>query len=220
MFIFLVRHAEGLSFREKWQTPNSPLSSIGKAQARNLFRLSRFKNVDLILSSKWDRATETAKIISRLLKKPLEILDDIHEREQPLEIYGTDRLSDISKRYGNEYIENYSNLDWKFNKNEESIRDLSKRTLNFCKHLIKNHLNQSILVVSHDMFIRSFIATCLLGDSYEDQVFNRVYHSLKIMNTGVSLLEFDEKRKIWKVWYINDFSHLSKIKSEAKSKGQ
>ncbi|OGM11551.1 hypothetical protein A2W13_02355 [Candidatus Woesebacteria bacterium RBG_16_36_11] len=219
MFIFLLRHAEGSDFRNKWQTPDSPLSDLGIRQAQNLSGLTRFKRVDLILSSKWRRAAETAKIISKLLKKPLEFFEGINEREQHSKIYGADRLSDISKRYYNESIENYNDLDWKFEDDEESVRDISKRAFNFSKHLTKKHLNQNLLVVSHDMFIRCFITICLLGKNYEDKVFNKIYRSLQVMNTGVSLLEYIEKRKTWKIWYLNDFSHLSKIKKEEKIKG-
>lgn len=211
MFIFIVRHAEGAGSKEKWQTPNSPLSNVGVKQAKNLFKLSRFKRVDLILSSKWERAAETARIVSSLLNKPLELFDGINEREQHSKIYGADRLSDIGKRYREESIKNYNNLDWKFENDEESIRDVSTRAINFGKHLVKNHLNQSLLVISHEMFIRCFITTSLLGKKYEDSVFNKIYRSLKIANTGVSLLEFNEKGKVWKIWYINDFSHLGKI---------
>lgn len=218
MFIFLIRHAEGIDSNDKWQMPNSPLSDLGIKQAENLFNLSRFKRVDLILSSKWERAAETARIVSLSIKKPLELFDGIHEREQHSEIYGADRSSEISKRYGEESIKNYNNLDWKFENDEESVRDVSKRAFNFSKHLVKTHLNQSLLVISHDMFIRCFITVTLLGENYEDKVFNKIYRSLQIMNTGVSLLEFNEKRKVWKIWYINDFSHLGRINKDEKTK--
>lgn len=216
MFIFLVRHAEGSGSREKWQTPDTPLSGTGVKQSENLSTLSRFKKVDLILSSKWKRAIETAKIISELLDKKLLEIDGIQEREQYSEIYGVDRQSDISKHYNDENIKNYSDLDWKFENNEESIREVSERAFNFKNNLTTNYLNKSIVVVSHEMFIRCFVTNILLGEKYDDKVFNKIYRSLQLMNTGVSLLEFNENRKSWKVWYINDFSHLGKIKTETK----
>ena len=119
MFIFLIRHAEGSGSREKWQTPDTPLSDTGAKQSENLTTLSRFKKVDLILSSKWKRALETAKIVSKLLDKKLLETDGIQEREQHSEIYGADRQSDISKRYNDENIKNYNDLDWKFENKEE-----------------------------------------------------------------------------------------------------
>ncbi|MDP3918024.1 MAG: histidine phosphatase family protein [Candidatus Woesebacteria bacterium] len=216
MFIFLVRHAEGSGSREKWQTPNTPLSDTGVKQSENLTILSRFKKIDIILSSKWKRALETAKIVSEILRKPLEQVNGIQEREQYSEIYGADRKNDISKRYNDENIKNYNDLDWKFENNEESIREVSVRAFNFKNSLTTNYLNKSIVVVSHEMFIRCFITNILLGEKYDDKVFNKIYRSLQLMNTGVSLLEFNENRKTWKVWYINDFSHLGRMKTENK----
>lgn len=217
MFIFFVRHAEGSGSRKKWQAPDTPLSDIGIIQSQNLSTLSRFKKIDIILSSKWKRALETAKIVSGILGKPLEQVDGIQEREQYSEIYGADRESDISKRYNNENIKNYNDLDWKFENNEESIREVSERANNFKDSLTASYLNKSIMLISHEMFIRCFITNILLGEKYEDKVFNKIYRSLQLMNTSVSLLEFNENRRSWKVWYLNDFSHLSKIKVEVKT---
>lgn len=218
MKIFLVRHAASADFDKRWSSPKSLLDDLGREQAQILSQLPRLQTVDLVLASKWFRTKETAEIIAKVINKPLELFPGIHERKQPSEIYNVARDSDISKQYIKGSIENFENLDWKFQGAGESFRDVVKRAIKFEKHLRKNHLEQSILVVSHEVFIRCFVAVCILGEGYTDDSFNKVFRSLQFTNTGVSLLEYDERRKIWKVWYLNDFSHLKMIKRETLQK--
>lgn len=211
MRVFLVRHAVGDIPKDKWQTPETKLGKVGESQSKALARRSRFQSVDLILSSKWTRAKETAEIISELTDKPLELFDGIHERKQHPDIYGVDRKSKISMKYYREAYDNYADLDWKFDGREESYRELIGRAEKFRRHLEKKHKQKTLLVVSHEIFIRCFIVSCLLGRKYDDLTFKKIYSALTISNTGISLLEYIEKRKTWKLWYLNDFSHLKSV---------
>ena len=211
MRVFLVRHAVSNISKGKWQTSESKLGKVGESQSKALAKRSRFQSVDLILSSKWTRAKETAEIISKITDKPLELFDGIHERKQHPEIYGLDRKSKISMKYYREAYSNYANLDWKYDKKEESYRELIERTEKFRRHLEKKHEQKTLLVISHEIFIRCFIASCLLGRKYDDLTFKKIYSALTISNTGISLLEYVEKRKTWRLWYLNDFSHLKSV---------
>lgn len=208
MFLFLVRHAQSECPRDHWQTPDSKLGEIGKKQAQALSSKSRFSKLDKIFSSEWSRAHETAKIISSNSDTKVEKLDYIHEREQSPKIYGAARDSKISKKYAEEYYKNYRNIDWKFQDKEESIREVIKRASKLSSFLIKNYHDKRLLVVSHDMFIRCFISLVLLGDNHSDKTIAKTISSFMINNTGISLLIYDYKRKLWKINYINDYSHL------------
>ncbi|MEK7112734.1 MAG: histidine phosphatase family protein, partial [Patescibacteria group bacterium] len=146
MNVFLVRHAESVEFGNKWQTPQSPLSPQGRQQSQLLSSLSRFRLVDIVLSSKWTRAKETAQIIAKNLGKPLELIQGIHEREQPVKIYGSKISSKASQEYIAKSTVNMDNLDWKFTDGEESFREVSQRAAKFKSHLEKNHLSQTLLV--------------------------------------------------------------------------
>lgn len=208
MFLFLVRHAQSDCPRDRWQTPDSKLGEIGKKQAETLSKRSRFSKLDKIFSSEWNRAHKTAKIVSGNLNTKIETLDYIHEREQLPKIYGADRDSKISKEYADEYYKNYGNIDWKFQGKEESVREVIKRASKLSDFLIKNYHDKRLLIVSHDMFIRCFISLVLLGNNYSDKTIAKTISSLMIKNTGISLLIYDYKRKLWKINYINDYSHL------------
>jgi broad specificity phosphatase PhoE len=211
MLLFLVRHACSEIPRNRWQTPDSKIGEIGKKQAEILSRKSRFSRLDKIFSSEWERSRKTAEIVSSKLKVESEVLDYIHEREQAPGIYGSSRDSKISKDYVKEYYNNYKNLDWKFKKGEESVREVLKRTSKLSEFLVKNYEDKRILVISHDIFIRCFISKILLGNEYTDETMARVISSLAINYTGISLLTHSNEKKYWKAYYINDFSHLKHI---------
>lgn len=208
MLLFLARHACSDAPKDRWQYPNSKLGQIGKKQAEILGKKSRFAKVDKIFSSEWDRSKETAEIISNKRDVDLEILDYIHERKQSPKIYGSPRDSAISKEYVKEYYSNYKDLDWKFKKEEESIREVIKRASKFSEFLVNNYKDDHILAVSHDIFIRSFISLALLGKDYDDKTMIKFISSLSINYTGVSLLIYNKERNNWKINYINDYSHL------------
>lgn len=215
MILFLVRHASGQNSNDLWQSPDSKISILGKKQAVILSKKSRFSRIDKIFSSKWKRSKETAEIIAKNLKLEVKELDYIHEREQSPLIYGASRKSKISLKYVKEYRNNYKNIDWKFKKEEESLRDTLKRASKFSKFLTNNYKDKRVLVVSHDVFIRCFIGLVLLGNNYSDEAMVRVINSLTMANSGITMLMYDYMRKFWKIGYINDFSHLKNTLKEA-----
>lgn len=211
MYLFLVRHAQSEDSKNHWQTPDSKLSKIGEIQSNLLSKKSRLSKLDLIFSSKWERSKKTAEILSNKLKVKTEIIDFIHERKQTNKIYGSPRDSNISNKYIEEYKKNFKNLDWKFTKDDESIRDVLKRATKLADLLIKQYGDKNILVVSHDVFVRCFLSMILLENNYSDKAMSKIIHLLTTNYTGISLLGYDQKREIWKVYYINDFSHLKHI---------
>ncbi|MBI2008679.1 histidine phosphatase family protein [Candidatus Amesbacteria bacterium] len=212
MKIFLVRHAEGKEAVEKWQSPGTHLSDQGKRQAEALGSLPRFKVVEKIISSDWKRSIETAEIASKSLGMQVEVRNNIEERHQSTKIYGLSRADKISEEYNYESIKNGRDWDWKWDAEEESFNEVLKRALKFKNYMMSNYLQKNILIFSHESFIRLFISVCIFGDSGQHDYFKQFYRSTAIEPTGISLLIFREESKIWKLWYLNDYSHLASVK--------
>lgn len=209
MKIFLTRHAEGDRVSLNWQTPETVLSERGIKQAKNLAdRLSRFNVIDLIVSSDWVRSRQTAEIVGKVLKKPVKVLKNIHEREQSTKIYGLSRNAPLAKKYWTDLTKNQNDWGYKWDKEEESLAELIKRTIDFKKLLVKKYLQKSVLVVSHESFLRGLVTTGALGDNFEDDHFKNLFNYSAMENTGLSLLIYKEAQKRWKLWYLNDHSHL------------
>lgn len=212
MKIFLVRHAEGKNTDLAWQRPEIPLSFKGKKQAEVLGSLSRFKIVDTIITSPLKRSQETAQIVAKALNKPLSVVEEIHERKQSSKIYGLSRTDPMSEQYLKDCAQNRNNWDWKWDPEEESFAEVAKRAIEFKKNLAENYPQKNLLILSHDAFLRSLVATCVLGEEFNEVCFKRFFGSTAIENAGVSLLIYREERKSWKLWYLNDYAHLGTIR--------
>ncbi len=212
MKIFLVRHAEGEKVKELWQTPQTPLSEKGIKQAESLANLPRFKIMDELISSDWKRALQTADAVGKIVNKPIKIIKEVHEKEQSSKIYGLSRTDLLAERYMKDLGEYRYDWHYKWAEEEESWFELANRAINFKKYLIDNYLEKSVSVFSHDMFIRMLITTCSLGDNFNTEQFKSMFTSLNVDNTGISFLVYREKQKIWKLWYINECTHIWNLK--------
>lgn len=211
MKLFLARHAEGKDSNTVWQSPETPLSDRGKKQADALIGTHRFKNVEIILTSKLKRSQETSEIVANGFGKEIEVVDGIQERQQSSKIYGMARTNDVSERYFQDVVKNSGDWNWKWDSEEESFAEVINRAVQFREYLIKNYLKNDILVVSHDVFLRCFIAVCVLGENSDRVSFQQFYRSISIEKTGISLLIYREEQKLWKLWYLNDYAHLSSL---------
>lgn len=208
MKIFLVRHAEGENTGLNWQTPMTTLSLRGVKQAEILAeRISRFKVIDVIITSDWIRSLQTAEIVGKALNKPVKVVEKIHERQQSSRIYGLPRNVPLAKQYWLDLSKNRNDWNYKWDKEEESLAELTKRIIDFQKQLIKNYSQKSVLVVSHESFLSGLVTACLLGVKFNNNYFKNLFNSIVIENTGLSLLIYREEQKTWKLWYLNDYSH-------------
>jgi broad specificity phosphatase PhoE len=209
LIVYLVRHGRSTARdSDKRQSPDSPLGEEGLKQAKALAKRMAKEKIDVVISSKWDRAFQTAEIVSKKIGIKLETIEGVHEKEQNPNLYGADLASEVHQRYMDEVKKFGGDLDWKFDGQGESLRDLLKRAEKFKNHLISKHRRESVLVIGHGLFIRAFVILALLGDKYDDKTFYRVFTSLSCANTGISLLEFLPEKKHWELRYLNDHLHI------------
>src|SRR3989344_9303834 len=125
MKLYLVRHAKSRAMENnERQSSQSPLSDEGRKQATALAKRIAREKIDMIISSKWDRAYQTAEIVSEILKLKFETIEGIHEKEQSPDLEGASFKSSIHKRYTEEIGKYESNLNWRFDAKSESVRDL------------------------------------------------------------------------------------------------
>lgn len=211
MFLFIARHAQSKTNRDYWQTPESKLGELGKKQAEALGERLKLYRIDQIFSSDWERSRKTAEIISKKLRVDYNTLDYIHERRQLSEICGARMDSEISKKYIKEYRDNFGDLDWKFKGKEESVREVLNRSSKLLDFLVKKYQGRRVLVVSHDIFIKCLISSVLFGVDYTEQSMSQAIRSLTVNSAGLSLLIHDSRKGIWKVNYVNNYSHLGGI---------
>ncbi|GEM_PF-661871 len=211
MKLYLVRHGVTVEYEnQKSQKPESPLSKEGIKQAKLLAQRIKRNGLkfDVVFASPFERAKKTAEIICKELNFPFEETELLQERLKPAFIVGLGPGDSLYDKYFEELKKHWNDIDWKYNNEGESIADVLARAQNFEKHLFERHLNQDILVVSHGIFGRCFIANCILGGNSNKDVFMNLFHAIKIENTGFSFLEYDEDDNRWKIHFLNDHSHL------------
>ncbi len=208
MKLYLVRHGKSVAHESnKRQSPDTPLGFEGKKQALSLASRISSEPIEIILSSPWARALETAQSVSSHVSLPIEQIEMIHEREHHPAIYGIDYADTFNEVYETESKANEHNFDWKFEGKGESMKELIARAKKFQKYLETTHSNKNVLAVTHEHFVRAFITTVLLGDTVSDETFKSVFQKISLKNTGISLFEFDAKTDAWKLVYLNDHMH-------------
>lgn len=208
MKVYIIRHAKGNTEKGCWQNPDTPLAKDGVLQANKLAKLSRLRNVNTILTSKLKRSIDTGTPLSKEINVPMHSTELVNERRQVLQIYGAEYCSDIGRKYQESFINSENKIDWKFNQTEESVKDVALRADKFQKMLVSKYLGKNIAVISHDIFIRTFLAQCVLGTKSGSKSFEKIFNSLSTNNCGVTLVEYSETNSSWKMLYFNEFSYL------------
>ena len=212
--IYLVRHGESLgnvgSFR---QGPEAELTDEGANQAESV--AGRFKDVkiDKIFSSPQLRAKMTADAIAKELNKEIIFSDLLIEKKVPSAIIGKQRTDPFVVDVDKQIRENIHNTGWKHS-DEENFLDLKERAKKFFE-MIESQEEESILVVTHGIFMRCLAAYVMFGESLNSQEYWRTYITLWMNNTGVTVFEqfkFENEKPRWNIITWNDHSHLSDIK--------
>lgn len=88
MRVYLIRHAESLKNKEGLdRTAQTPLSENGIKQAESVAGRIANITIDVIYSSSYQRAKQTAAIISKVIDKPIEYWDHLIEANTQKETF-------------------------------------------------------------------------------------------------------------------------------------
>lgn len=204
MKIFLVRHGESaLNAQHIHQDSSTGLSELGKTQAQ--FVAQRFLNipVDLILSSPFERAKQTAEIISSAVKKDVQYSPLLKEMKRPTEIEG--KLSHAPEIIAIKdlIIANYNNPEYRHS-DEETFIDFRTRALEALEY-IASHTEENILIVTHGEFIRMLVSVMIFGEKLQASEYLSINHFMMLTNTGITVCQY---KNSWRLSMWNDVAHL------------
>lgn len=202
MKLYLVRHGKtDAAENGNRQTPDTPLGEEGKNELSFLVKEFEGKEIDAIVSSPWTRAKETAEAIAAKLDLPIHFTDLVRERTHDNRLQGAPIDSRINLEYMKEIEENFLNFDWKY-LNGESLPDVVQRAKKARDFLLKEYKEKTVVLVSHGIFFRCFLALCLLGDNFDKEDFMKLFHSFSIPTASVTLLEYHSNYSIWEIKYL------------------
>jgi len=192
MKIYLVRHGETAFNAEKkylGQT-DCPLTDNGIKQSQLVAEKLKKFNIDLIYFSPIKRAEQTAQIINKYLEKPSFPLDHLVEWKMlPTRFEGM-----TASEIGEQNIKLIKNDDDVIFDDAESFSSLIKRCRHLIDHLKTNHINDSILIVTHDNFCRALFGLIFHKESFSKSLMADLIDNISLDHTGISLLEYSKTR--------------------------
>ena len=207
MLIYFVRHGESEGNKGGFHHhPETPLSETGIKQAEVLAKRLSGTHFDKIYSSTQFRTKQTAEIINKDTKAPIEFWDELVEMRTPTEIHGK-KIDDIEVvRIKNIIHENDPKGDFKYS-NEETPNEIIARAGRVLEHLETKHMDGTILCITHCTFIKAIVARVIFGSELTPQLFLKMRDRTWIRNTGITICEKSEKYG-WTLNTWNDVNHL------------
>jgi broad specificity phosphatase PhoE len=146
----MVRHGESEGNRERRFTvsPEVPLTELGRTQASQAAeRIARIFKPQVIISSPYTRARQTADIIAARLNLPIEVVHDLHERDLGcFKGHSYDTLREIVQ--SDPSYDPRNGWSWK-PQGGESYEDVRTRVVAAVKRLRERFPHDEVVVVSH-----------------------------------------------------------------------
>lgn len=212
--LFFIRHGESLGNLQGGdfigQPNDSPLSQNGTLQAEKLGKrfLKEKINVDLIYSSTFKRAFDTATIFAKTIGYNKDIIQSSEIREYDCGTWRGLKRSEIYADFDNFSKLLHLNMHFKF-PNGESYYDAERRASAWLDKTIVNNEDilklaeekpLNIIVVSHGQLLKTLC-------KYITGIDNSFLWKLRINNTAISHFTYNDRG--WFLNSINDDAHLS-----------
>lgn len=144
--IYLIRHSMPLKVNNEFNNDNlqiqnekSSLSIKGEQIAKDKLNNKEFANIDILFSSSYVRAIQTAKYIAEKNNLEINVISDFGERK-----FGINSWSELPDNFGEKQFldENYKT---EFGESQKEVRE---RTFNALMNVLKSD-NKKIAIVFH-----------------------------------------------------------------------
>jgi len=159
MHVYFVRHGETLlNTKHVHQTPSTPLSERGRTEALVVAETLRLTSPDLLISSEYTRATQTARIIGSRVGLPLVTNNLFYEIVRPSSLFEKSVFRPETFLYVILSVFKRKDPTWRYAdaENYTDISNRAQRSLTYLESLNGEH--ESIIVVSHTVFINVMVA--------------------------------------------------------------
>src|SRR3990167_5446698 len=186
MKVYFVRHGQSRGNKARiHQTGKDPLSEYGLKQAQTV--ASRFKKipVDVIFSSAYTRAAQTAEAIGRDVHKTVIHITLLREMKRPTELEGKLSYGAHVTAVKNLLEDHAHDPDWPHS-DEENLHDLINRAKK-CLEFISARHEENIVVVSHGFFLRILISVMMFGPDEKIVYYQKFFNFFRQQNTGITV---------------------------------
>ncbi len=207
-YVYLVRHGETQANREeRVQGFNEELSALGHTQAKNVAGRCAGLTFTSLIASDMVRAQQTAQAISLTTGKVIISEPLFREVTRPKVFEGISRASEEYQAFLANEMEHVDDPNWQF-EDGEHFSHLSKRALDALSY-IESYNADSLIVVSHGLFIKYIAATVLLQKQLSSDVWHNLGKTLRMDNTGITVLRRVVPTNEWSLLTWNDKAHFA-----------
>ncbi len=204
--LYLIRHGQSAGNAEGRFGGHSPtpLSSLGKRQAKATAQALAAERIDHIYSSDLLRAVQTAEPLSELLE--IEIKKNDAFRERNVGVLEGLTFEESKRQYPRDY---YALVNRNINHvitGGESYRQLLKRGTEAIREILRSHKGENVAIYSHTG------AICYLTLNMIGAITRKTVQTpwLVTSNCGINRFEIRGRRNT-RLIAINDTRHLMKI---------
>jgi broad specificity phosphatase PhoE len=209
--VYIIRHGQSEdNLRSVFQRPEAPLTKLGIEQAKLIANRLSDTGLDVILSSPYQRAYQTAKIIGKKINKSVYVKDFLKEIVSPKNIQGKEYTDQIASTKWRKWEKTLTREGIKF-EDGENYQEQIQRADQILDYL-KNLPFSKIALVSHGYIIRSLIFRAVLDKSLNPEILQKIQYHIKSENTGISILFYAndfEQDYSFRLLTYNDHSHFN-----------
>jgi broad specificity phosphatase PhoE len=209
--VYFVRHGQSEdNIAPVFQSPDSPLSAVGRNQAARIAARVAKLSFDVLLASPYRRAHETAEVIRTVTGKTPELCALFTERVKPTSVNGKPFTDEKADKVWRAWTQSLYTPGMRV-EDGENYEDLIRRA-DAALALLQDRAEPSLVVVTHGYFLRTIVARVILGDALSGEAFQHFHKVAAIENTGLTVLRYHagfEEDPCWRLWIYNDHAHLA-----------
>jgi probable phosphoglycerate mutase len=158
--IIFLRHGQAKNNIERiltGRTPGVPLTEKGIDQAEKAAKFLEHMNVSAIYSSPIERARHTAEIVGK--HNSLDVTIDDRLIELDMGKFTGVPYDEIFTSHGNVFMKFYNGELEIAHNGVETFSEVKKRVLGIVDHVIENHPDQNVVLVTHMDPIKAMLST-------------------------------------------------------------
>ena len=158
--IIFLRHGQAKNNTERilaGRTEGIPLTETGVKQAEHTADFLQHMNISAIYSSPIQRAKHTAEIVGK--HNSLDVTIDDRLIELDMGKFTGMPYDEIFNNHGNVFMKFYNDELEIAHNGVETFSDVKKRVLGIVDHVIENHPNENVVLVTHMDPIKAMLST-------------------------------------------------------------
>jgi len=158
--IIFLRHGQAKNNLERiltGRTPGVPLTEKGIDQAEKAAKFLEHMNISAIYSSPIERAKHTAEIVGK--HNSLDVTIDDRLIELDMGKFTGVPYDEIFTSHGNVFMKFYNGELEIAHNGVETFSEVKKRILGIVDHVIENHPDQNVVLVTHMDPIKAMLST-------------------------------------------------------------